>query len=136
MPPGRHHRGPQHRRARGRRRTDGGAWDVDAPVARFVEPAVLLALRNGPSHGYELAEAATDIAGIEVDYGNLYRLLRVLETDGVVTSEWNDELPGRSKRVYELTPLGAELLDAWATALESTQERITAFLHSYRKGTS
>jgi poly-beta-hydroxybutyrate-responsive repressor len=136
MPPGRHHRGPHHGRARGRRRTGGGAWDVDAPIARFVEPATLLALRRGPSHGYELADAVAEIAGLDVDYGNLYRLLRSLEAEEMVTSEWNDELPGRTKRVYELTPQGAELLDAWVTALESTQERLAAFLRTYREGTS
>ena len=104
-------------------------------MARFIEPAALLALRDGPSHGYDLAEAVGDVIGVaRVDYGNLYRLLRALEADAVVTSEWNDDLPGRSKRVYQLTPQGAELLDAWAAALEATEERLTSFLETYREG--
>jgi PadR family transcriptional regulator PadR len=106
-------------------------------MSRFIEPAVLLALRDGSSHGYDLADAVGELIGTErVDYGNLYRLLRFLEADELVTSEWNDQLPGRSKRMYELTPQGANLLAAWITALESTQERIGAFLQTYHKGTS
>ncbi len=108
-----------------------------APIVRFIEPAALLALRDGSSHGYDLAESIAELTGIErVDYGNLYRLLRSLESDGLVSSEWDDELPGRSKRMYELTPQGTELLEAWIAALESTQERLEAFLQTYHKGTS
>jgi PadR family transcriptional regulator PadR len=96
---------------------------------------VLLALRNNTSHGYDLAEAVGSLIGIDrVDYGNLYRLLRSLEDEELVSSEWNDELPGRSKRMYELTSQGAELLAAWIIALESTQDSLTAFLQTYRKG--
>jgi PadR family transcriptional regulator PadR len=131
-----HRRGGPHRRRRSRRREDDGRWSVEAPVSRFIEPAALLALRNGSTHGYDLADSVGEFIGAErVDYGNLYRLLRSLEADGVVTSEWNDELPGRSKRMYELTSDGEGLLDAWIDALDSTQERIGAFLDTYRKGT-
>ncbi len=96
---------------------------------------MLLALREGASHGYDLADAAGELLGTDrVDYGNLYRLLRSLEAEEAVSSEWNDELPGRSKRMYELTPQGADLLEAWITALESTQESLTGFLQTYHEG--
>lgn len=98
---------------------------------------MLLALRDGSSHGYDLADAVGELIGVDrVDYGNLYRLLRSLEADGAVISEWNDELPGRSKRMYELTPQGTELLDAWIAALESTQERLAGFLHTHHEGST
>ena len=32
--------------------------------------------------------------------GNLYRVLRALEADGLVSSEWNDDAPGPAKRIY------------------------------------
>ena len=45
-----------------------------------------------------------------VDVGNLYRVLRALEEQGLVTSEWDETLPGPAKRTYELTdPAGAAL---------------------------
>lgn len=130
MPPRRppHHRrrGP---RSRNRWYTETDGWEVQARIERFVEPALLLLLSEGASHGYELAEQLADLLQVErVDYGNLYRMLRSLEAEEVVTSEWNDELPGRSKRTYELTANGEQLLDAWVASLRTANESITAFL--------
>src|SRR4029453_4939326 len=59
--------------------------------------------------------------------GNLYRFLRVLEHEGLVRSEWDDEAPGPSKRIYELTDEGRALLGQWAEALRDAQERIERF---------
>ena len=67
-----------------------GTWDVRARVERFDEPALLLLLRDGGRHGYELANALGELVSQErrVDLGNLYRILRALEAEGVVASQW------------------------------------------------
>ena len=132
--PGRHHPGRHHggRRARNRREIAPGEWEVTARIERFVEPALLLALRGGRSHGYELADRLADVIGVEsVDYGNLYRLLRSLEQEGIVSSEWDDESEGHSKREYELTESGELLLEAWVDSLRQVDTRIAAFLRRY-----
>jgi PadR family transcriptional regulator, regulatory protein PadR len=108
---------------------------VHGRVERFVEPALLLILRDGETHGYDLAESLGELAPEDpVDLGNLYRLLRSLEAEGVVTSRWRDDLPGRVKRTYELTDAGRGLLDTWAEALCRTDDNITAFLRRYEEG--
>jgi DNA-binding PadR family transcriptional regulator len=108
-----------------------------ARIERFFEPALLLLLSEGSSHGYDLAEQLADLLDVDrVDYGNLYRMLRGLEAEGIVTSEWNDELPGRSKRTYELTPAGKELLDRWVASLRSAGESITAFVQRFDERTT
>ena len=63
--------------------------------------------------------------------GNLYRLLRALEEEGLVASEWDESSPGPAKRRYALTTEGAQLLDQWVEALQRSQERITRFLDRY-----
>jgi PadR family transcriptional regulator, regulatory protein PadR len=130
-------RGPHHRhRARVRHRGPDGAWGVHGRVERFVEPALLLLLRERPRHGYELLEGVPELAAEErrVDLGNLYRVLRALEDEGVVTSRWEAGVPGPAKRVYELTDAGRALLDEWAAALGRTQASISAFLDRYERG--
>jgi len=77
----------------------------------------------------------SEIADTSIDYGNLYRLLRSLEGEGIVTSHWNDDAPGRSKRTYELTDHGAALLAAWAGALRAGNQRIAEFLQQYDERT-
>src|SRR6266542_4192918 len=127
------HRHP--RRVRSRHRTRPGHWHVRARVERFVEPSLLLLLRERPLHGYELLDRIPDL-GIEgrVDIGNLYRLLRALEEEGLVRSEWSADLPGPAKRTYELTDEGRRLLDRWAEALGRAQGTITSFLDRYEEG--
>src|SRR5262245_65784898 len=106
------HRRRHAARARHRRRTEAG-WEVRARVERLGEAALLLLLAERPTHGYELLERLPELLGEErVDVGNLYRFLRALEQDGVVTSEWSAELPGPAKRTYALTDDGRARLAA------------------------
>jgi PadR family transcriptional regulator PadR len=124
------HRHP--RRTRTRRQTRPGHWHVRARVERFVEPSLLLLLRERPLHGYELIERLPEVAGEgRIDVGNLYRLLRSLEAEGLVSSEWSAELPGPAKRTYELTDEGRKLLDRWAEALRQAQVDVQGFLDRY-----
>jgi PadR family transcriptional regulator, regulatory protein PadR len=124
-----HTRGPRARRSRRR------GWSVHARVERFSEPALLLLLRDRPAHGYELVDSLTELtSGRRVDMGNLYRTLRALEAEGLVTSEWDADAPGPAKRRYELAAAGRRLLDEWAVALSQARDRIDAFLTRYEKG--
>lgn len=125
----------RHPRSRSRRRVGPGRWHVNARVERFVEPSLLLLLRERPLHGYELLERLPEL-GVEgrVDIGNLYRLLRALEQEGLVSSEWRDDEPGPTKRVYELTADGRGVLDTWAEALGRARTTIGTFLDRYEEG--
>jgi len=84
-------------------------------------------------HGYELLEHLPELTGDEarVDVGNLYRVLRSLEEEGIVRSEWSGDLPGPAKRTYELTEAGSRLLDRWAESLREVREVITTFMERY-----
>ena len=119
-----------HVRGRVRSRwVSGGRWRVHARVERFAEPAVLLLLAEQPAHGYELLERLPALTGGDpVEMGNLYRLLRALEEEGVVSSEWGD-----GKRIYTLTSHGSQLLDQWVVALRRSQERTATFLARYEE---
>ena len=119
---------------RTRWRDHAGRWHVRGRVERFVEPALLLLLSERRMHGYDLLDRVAELVpGERVDMGNLYRLLRALEEDGVVASEWDDSLPGPAKRTYELTREGRELLRAWAKALKQTHAIVDAFIRRYGK---
>ena len=82
--------------------------------------AVLGALRE-ERYGYTLRQSLED-AGLPIDEGALYPLLRRLESQGVLTSEWREEAK-RNKRFYRLSPDGtdllAQLLGEWNAISES-----------------
>ena len=129
------HRHRHGRRTRSRWRTGAGEWRVRARIERFGEPAILLLLRERPTHGYDLLEQLGEVVeGERVDMGNLYRILRALEDEGFVRSRWEDDLPGPTKRTYELTEDGRRVLDLWAGALRDNQTLIAAFLARYDRG--
>ena len=105
---------------------------MKARIERFAEPTLLLLLRDRPMHGYELSERLPALLGEErVDIGNLYRALRALEDEGIVRSAWRPDLPGPTKRTYELTDVGRELLDRWAVALRESRAVVDEFLQRY-----
>ncbi len=76
--------------------------------------AVLGQLRR-EHYGYTLRKALAD-AGVEIDEGALYPMLRRLEQQGLLTSEWREE-EKRNKRFYRLSADGraalVRLTDEW-----------------------
>jgi poly-beta-hydroxybutyrate-responsive repressor len=125
----------RHHRPRSRWKTANNRWNVHARVERFTEPALLLLLAERPAHGYELLETLPALTGGQrVEMGNLYRLLRGLEEEGVVTSEWDATAPGPAKRRYSLTDDGRRLLAHWAAALGEAATRIESFIDRYEQG--
>jgi PadR family transcriptional regulator, regulatory protein PadR len=71
--------------------------------------AVLACLRQ-ERYGYTLRQAlAAD--GLEMEESTLYPLLRRLESQGLLTSEWREE-EKRKKRFYRLSPNGRGMLSA------------------------
>jgi len=69
--------------------------------------AVLVALRT-EQYGYTLRKALAD-QGMDIDEGTLYPLLRRLETQGLLTSQWREE-DKRNKRFYRLSAEGKLIL--------------------------
>ena len=119
-----------------RREVAPGSWEVHARVERFVEPVVLLLLSERPMHGYELLDRVPSLLRDErrLDLGNLYRLLRSLEEDGIVDSEWDAGLPGPAKRVYRLTDAGRALLGRWTDALRDARGVLDQFIERHERG--
>ena len=69
--------------------------------------AVLAELRT-ERYGYTLRKALSE-QGVEIDEGTLYPLLRRLESQGLLISEWREE-DKRNKRFYRLSPEGKVIL--------------------------
>jgi len=61
-----------------------------------------------PQYGYSLKERLAD-AGLEIDQGTLYPLLRRLEKQGLLESEWS-VAGSRPRRYYVLNPAGREVM--------------------------
>lgn len=76
-------------------------------------------------YGYTLRKALAD-DGLEIEESTLYPLLRRLELQGLLTSQWREE-DKRNKRFYKLSEDGRlvlkQLVEEWRT-LDESLERI------------
>jgi len=61
-------------------------------------------------YGYSLIKLLAD-RGMEIDQGTIYPLLRRLEANGLLLSEWRVE-GSRPRRYYRTSPAGKETLEA------------------------
>jgi PadR family transcriptional regulator PadR len=69
--------------------------------------AVLVQLRK-EHYGYTLRKDLVE-HGLEIDESTLYPLLRRLEAQGLLVSQWREE-EKRNKRFYRLSPDGEQIL--------------------------
>ena len=83
--------------------------------------ASLAALRE-PGYGYALLQTLGD-AGIKVDANTLYPLLRRLEEQKLLTSEW-DTTASRPRKIYRTSAEGERVLAAMLTDLDDLRASV------------
>jgi PadR family transcriptional regulator PadR len=88
--------------------------------------AVLSQLRE-EQYGYSLRQALAE-RGMPIEEGTLYPLLRRLEGQGLLASEWRID-DGPPRRYYTLSPAGAESYRGLAEAWGSLTSVVAALLH-------
>lgn len=68
----------------------------------------VLSQLNEEQYGYSLLKLLSD-QGLDLDQGTLYPLLRRLESQGLLSSDWKIE-GSRPRRYYVISPEGQEVL--------------------------
>lgn len=87
-------------------------------------------LRAQPSYGYVLRRELRE-RGLDVEAATLYRGLRELERDNLITSHWMEPAAGPRARVYTITAEGRRTLDLLADAIELARAAQVGFLEAY-----
>lgn len=98
----------------------------------YLRSCVLLLLTEGPKHGYELLAQLSERGYGTADPGGLYRALRAMEEDGLVSSYWEHGDYGPARRVYAVTDEGIDGLRSSAVAVRDMRRRLNRFLRHYR----
>lgn len=95
-------------------------------VKGHLDLLLLAVLQDGPMHGYAVITALRDRSAGQFDLaeGSIYPALHRLEDGGSVSSEWQ-QVSGRRRRVYRLTPAGSSALDVqrrdWRSLMASIE---------------
>jgi PadR family transcriptional regulator, regulatory protein PadR len=80
---------------------------LEQELRRGVVVIAVLSQLNTPQYGYSLRHALAE-RGMPIEEGTLYPLLRRLEAQGLLASEWRIE-DGPPRRYYVLSPAGKHL---------------------------
>jgi len=104
---------------------------------------VLSLLADGPRYGYSISKevAARSDGRLKMTPGVLYPLLKSLEADGLVLTEWEEvksdraeeSADGRRRKWYRLSAKGRKRLDQRITAMRAYRAVIDAFVGPARE---
>lgn len=78
-------------------------------LRRGVLVLAVLSQLDAPQYGYSLKQKL-QARGLDINEGTLYPLLRRLEGQGLLTSDWQVVDDARPRRYYEISTLGRGML--------------------------
>jgi len=97
-------------------------------LRRGVIAIAVLSQLGKEEYGYSLLKALSDL-GMEVDQSTLYPLLRRLESQGLLQSDWRIVDEARPRRYYVISPQGrkvlAQLKKEWSAMTKAMQAMLS-----------
>ncbi|MGC8972426.1 MAG: PadR family transcriptional regulator [bacterium] len=99
-------------------------------------PAILVILMKNPTYGYSLIEELGNL-GIDVSLFHpsiIYRMLRMMEVEGLVTSNWDIRDIGPARRVYTITDLGKSFLKNWGINAKENLKIVEKLIKAIEEG--
>ncbi|HEX2171663.1 MAG TPA: poly-beta-hydroxybutyrate-responsive repressor [Dehalococcoidia bacterium] len=112
----------------------GGFGAAGKAPKNFLVPYLLLLLKQWNAYGYQLMQQLVAFGFAALDRGTVYRTLRQLERDGLVSSTWDTGQEGPARRVYSITDAGIAFLQAWASTLDQYRQTLDMFFDLYLGG--
>ncbi len=101
----------------------------EAKIPSEMLTANLLALlKNWSGYGYELAKKLEEAGYGEYNSGTLYRTLRQMEKNGLISSLWDTSTDGPARRVYSMTSVGSLFLNNWMNLMDMHKNALMGFM--------
>ena len=96
-------------------------------MRRGVLSIAVLSQLSKEQYGYSLLKALSD-KGMEIDQSTLYPLLRRLESQGLLQSDWRIVDEARPRRYYVISPQGRAVLNKlkreWSAMVTTMQQML------------
>ena len=108
-------------------------------LSRFIRPALLGLLAEEPHHGYDLVrklQRFSMFADVPPDASGIYKILKTMAAEGLVTGDWDAGESGPAKRPFKITAKGRKCLLRWMDTLEKYQQQINELVAVIRMARS
>ena len=98
-------------------------------VAAAAKPVILSLLLSGESYGYQILKSVRRVSGGNLEWSSamLYPVLRRMEKEGLIRSEWRVSEENRMRKYYVLTDPGRQELAAEKERWISIQDALRKF---------
>ena len=97
-------------------------------LRRGILSIAVLSQLSKEQYGYSLLKALSD-EGLEIEQSTLYPLLRRLETQGLLQSDWRIVDEARPRRYYVISAQGKAVLTKlkgeWSTMVETMKQMLS-----------
>jgi DNA-binding PadR family transcriptional regulator len=106
-------------------------------LERFLRPTVMALLAREGTHGYDIVQ---QLSGLQMygdsppDASGVYKILKAMEREGLVSSTWNLSDSAHAKRKYVLSKKGTTCLKHWIETLEAYHLQIDGVLAVLKSG--
>ncbi|MCE7698537.1 MAG: PadR family transcriptional regulator [Methanobacterium paludis] len=104
----------------------------ETEMKRGVIQVAVMCLLENERYGYNITKSLKS-AGLKVEEGTLYPLLRRLENDKLLSSRW-DTNDSRPRKYYMITEYGKQVRTSWLDSLKSINTAIEQFENGINKG--
>jgi len=98
----------------------------DTLVAASSKPIILSLLLSGESYGYQILQRVRRVSGETLTWSSamLYPVMRRMEREGLIRSEWRVSPENRMRKYYMLTDLGRKELEVEKTRWINIQDAL------------
>lgn len=110
------------------RKHSGCGHHTDAPLRGLLHIAILNLIKDKSAHGGEIYQSLKEKFEIDAPRGMIYALLRRLEGDSLVVSDWDIQETGPARRIYHVTDDGLEYLKGFLERLRRASRMIHILL--------
>ena len=106
------------------------------PERGWLQFLLLRLLYERPMHGYQLMEELNSRGFVQpgrLESGSVYTILRRMEHNGLLTSEWDVNVSGPDRRVYRVSEDGVEALRSGLEAVvnrKALMDDLAAFYYT------
>ncbi|MDO9547330.1 MAG: helix-turn-helix transcriptional regulator [Pelolinea sp.] len=100
----------------------------------FLEPAILILLKEKPSYGYKILEDLSEFDMQNMNASLVYRMLARMERFEWIQSTLEaSEKAGPARKIYQLNDEGKEILNHWVEKLGMQREKIDTMIKRAKK---
>ena len=99
----------------------------------FLQSCLLVLLHREPGYGYSLMDGLSEFGfqPDQMDISIIYRALRDMQANNLVSDSWDDNSLGPQRRVYTITSQGEQALAGWIENLRQRRKEIEALEAAY-----